>query len=176
MGRPRKSTDPLPPWAQRIKTLRDAKHLSQAALGEMIGVKQQAVGEWERGANYPRATTLTLLAVALGVSPSEIAPHQRAVEEDQTPFMSQHEVDQTFARLLMAFNRRADEMITPPLPDVNKIALFRHFWRAAGGSEDQAPELDRAHQLMDGAIDALALADKSITDRRTAKRDTRKSD
>lgn len=51
-----------------IRTLREQQGLSQAALAQKLGVCQQAVGKWERGASDPKWSLAPQLAVALHCS------------------------------------------------------------------------------------------------------------
>ncbi|WP_312637174.1 helix-turn-helix transcriptional regulator [Oscillibacter sp.] len=49
-----------------IKTIREQKGISQAALADMVQVNQTAVSQWERGTAYPSCDKLPALADALG--------------------------------------------------------------------------------------------------------------
>ncbi len=55
-----------------LKRLREKAGITQAALAGALGVKQQAVGKWERGDGYPRAELLPKLAAALGCEIGEL--------------------------------------------------------------------------------------------------------
>jgi len=55
-----------------IKTLRDGRELTQAALADMIGVSPKAVSKWETGRGLPDISLLSPLAEALGVSLQEL--------------------------------------------------------------------------------------------------------
>lgn len=55
-----------------LKEHRIAAGLTQAALAEVMCVSPQAVGKWESGAAYPRASQLPALAKALGCSIDEL--------------------------------------------------------------------------------------------------------
>lgn len=50
----------------RIKVFREAKGLSQRALGEMVGASQTSISEYEAGRKTPKLTTLVRIADALG--------------------------------------------------------------------------------------------------------------
>src|SRR5215469_2075524 len=52
--------------------LRTSIGLTQAGLAQLLGVSQQALGEWERGSSYPKAEHLKYL-IALGVRASAFA-------------------------------------------------------------------------------------------------------
>ena len=53
---------------ERMQALRKQRGLSQAALGEALGVKQNTISQWENGSRQPDAKTLALLADFFGIS------------------------------------------------------------------------------------------------------------
>lgn len=55
-----------------IRTLREAKGLTQNALAERLGVSDKAVSKWETGKGYPDITLIEPLARLLGVSVAEL--------------------------------------------------------------------------------------------------------
>lgn len=57
---------------QVIREMREAKELSQEALGFACGRHRTYVSLVERGCNSPSLRTLQMLAEALGVRPSEL--------------------------------------------------------------------------------------------------------
>jgi transcriptional regulator with XRE-family HTH domain len=54
---------------ERIKILRQHKHLTQEQLGELAGLNPNYVGQVERGQRIPSVQTIHALAEALGVDP-----------------------------------------------------------------------------------------------------------
>lgn len=54
---------------QRIKTVREQAGITQAALGEKIGVSGVAIMRYEKGTRQPRLEQLDAIADALNVSP-----------------------------------------------------------------------------------------------------------
>ena len=54
--------------AGTISKYRKAKNLSQEALGELVGVTNQAVSKWENGTSSPDISIIPALAEALGIS------------------------------------------------------------------------------------------------------------
>ena len=60
-------------------TLRTTIGLTQASLGDLLGVSRRAVEEWEGGSNYPKVERLKQL-IALGVL-QQVFPAGREVEE-----------------------------------------------------------------------------------------------
>ena len=54
-------------FGQAMLTLRTSIGLTQASLAELVGVSRKAVGRWEAGDTYPKASHLkALLAFAVG--------------------------------------------------------------------------------------------------------------
>lgn len=58
--------------ASRIRTRREALHISQDTLARLVCVTRQSVSLWERGRTAPNARQLTALCKALNVTPSEL--------------------------------------------------------------------------------------------------------
>ena len=55
-----------------IKCLREAKHMTQAELGDKIGVSSKTVSKWETAKGLPDISLLQPLSQALGVSVIEL--------------------------------------------------------------------------------------------------------
>lgn len=55
-----------------VKSLREAKKLTQAELADRLGVSDKAVSKWETGKGFPDSSLLQPLAAALGVSVIEL--------------------------------------------------------------------------------------------------------
>ena len=55
-------------FSQRIKEIRKLRGMTQSALASSLGVTQQAVGKWEKGASAPDPQTVAALSEKLGVS------------------------------------------------------------------------------------------------------------
>ena len=69
-------------FGQRMLRLRSAIGLTQAELGQPLGVSRKAVSRWEAGESYPKAEHLkALLTLALRVS---VYPAGREAEEIRT--------------------------------------------------------------------------------------------
>ena len=58
--------------ASYLQSLRKEKNLTQAELGERLGVSAQSVSNWERGESLPDTALLPELAMIYGVSVDEI--------------------------------------------------------------------------------------------------------
>jgi transcriptional regulator with XRE-family HTH domain len=68
-----------------IYRLRKEKGLSQAELGELVGVSNKAVSKWETYEANPDITLLPLLAQALGVTTDELLTDIKAEKNDPKP-------------------------------------------------------------------------------------------
>lgn len=55
-------------FSERIKKLRLSHHMTQDAVGKLIGVKRYSVYTYEKGLNYPEVRGLMILADYFGVS------------------------------------------------------------------------------------------------------------
>jgi len=55
-------------FAERLRTLRRERGMTQDALSKIIGVGQDAVSIYERGLHYPEVRNLIILADFFGVS------------------------------------------------------------------------------------------------------------
>ena len=55
-------------FAERIKELRCKNGMTQAAVGKLLGIRQDAISTYERGKNYPEVRNLMILADYFGVS------------------------------------------------------------------------------------------------------------
>src|SRR5258708_8728852 len=66
-------------FGQLILSLRSAIGLTQAGLSDHLGISKKAVGEWEAGSSYPKATHLkTLISPAVK---AQVFPVGHEVEE-----------------------------------------------------------------------------------------------
>lgn len=60
--------EPMTGFAERLRTLRKQKDLSQTELGQRAGLHYTHIGRFERGASRPGGDTLKRLADALDVT------------------------------------------------------------------------------------------------------------
>lgn len=63
-----------------IKELRVSHNISQAKLGNLMGVTQQAVARWENGHSEPDSTTLKKMSDLFGVSIDYILDNEKLRE------------------------------------------------------------------------------------------------
>jgi transcriptional regulator with XRE-family HTH domain len=77
---------PIEKMGPRIRRLRKRLGLTQEELGAKVGVKELAVGDWEREKYAPRGDNLVALADELGVPPhyllyGEAGVYREAIEQ-----------------------------------------------------------------------------------------------
>ena len=63
-----------------IKSLREARHLTQAQLAEQLGVSYQAVSAWENGLKTPRVGMLEKLSQIFQVSKEAAQDIQKSLD------------------------------------------------------------------------------------------------
>lgn len=67
----------------RIKSLREKRRISQAVLGEAIGVSYQQVQKYENGATPLTIERLEQIAAALGIDPADILSKKPSEKVDE---------------------------------------------------------------------------------------------
>ena len=65
-----------------IRTLREGRKLTQAELGEKLGVSSKTVSKWETGKGLPDISLLQPLASALGISVIELMNGQQVANQN----------------------------------------------------------------------------------------------
>ena len=65
-----------------IKTLREGKNMTQAELGEKIGISDKTISKWETGKGLPDITLLQPLAEALRISVIELMNGQHIINKN----------------------------------------------------------------------------------------------
>src|SRR5256714_10902043 len=106
-------------FGQAMLTLRTAIGLTQAGLAEFLGVSRKAVGGWESGGSYPKAShlkALLTLAVQEGTFPAD-----REAEEMRAFWKAAHQkvlLDECLLSALLSQHPRPLERMVPPSIDV----------------------------------------------------------
>ena len=67
-----------------IKFLREAKHMTQAELGDKIGVSSKTVSKWETAKGLPDISLLQPLSQALGVSVIELMNGEQITNQNRS--------------------------------------------------------------------------------------------
>src|SRR5947209_17653101 len=106
-------------FGQAMLTLRTALGLTQAGLAEFLGVSRKAVGQWESGGSYPKAShlkALLTLAVQQGTFPAG-----REAAEMRALWKAAHQkvlLDESWLSALLSQHPRPLKRMVPPSIDV----------------------------------------------------------
>ncbi len=104
---------------RRIAALRKDQGMSQAQLGEVLGVTQQQVGHFEVGRRRVPVSTLPALARALGVTVEElIGEEPKAAKRGPAPKLAQ-QLEQ-LAKLPRAQQRFVSQMLDTVLQQASR--------------------------------------------------------
>src|SRR6266702_3013356 len=90
-------------FGELILSLRSAIGLTQAGLSDHLGISKKAVGEWEAGSSYPKATHLKAL-IALAVK-EQVFPVGHEAEEIRALWKAAHQkvlLDETWLSELLS--------------------------------------------------------------------------
>jgi len=90
-------------FGELILNLRSAIGLTQAGLSAQLGISKRAVGEWEAGSSYPKATHLKAL-IALAVK-EQVFPVGHEAEEIRALWKAAHQkvlLDETWLSELLS--------------------------------------------------------------------------
>ncbi|MBC3911531.1 helix-turn-helix domain-containing protein [Undibacterium umbellatum] len=68
-------------FAERLKTLRESRKLTQTRLAELIGANSRAYNRWERGNFIPQLDTLMKIADVLNVTLDELTGRTTTTHE-----------------------------------------------------------------------------------------------
>lgn len=82
----------------RIRKFREDRGLNQKEFGDMIGVSNSRVSNWEQGINRPDADILADICVALNVSPSELLDVR----------LSSDELNDKERKIIMSYRAKTD--------------------------------------------------------------------
>lgn len=109
-----------------IQTLRRELGLTQAQLGERLGVTDKAISRWERGVGFPDISLLEPLAEALGVTVVELMRSEKIEAETITKEDAGQAMAQTIelAELQRRLKRRARLMTWVLVPLVMLVVAF----------------------------------------------------
>jgi len=141
-------------FGQLMLTLRTTIGLTQAGLGERLGVSRRAVAEWEAGLSYPKAERLKQL-IELGMRASAFAAG-REEEEIRALWKAAHQkvlLDDAWLAALLASPRPIPlfPQVSPPVPHAGAepAAFPRIDWAEAldtsrfAGREVEVAELSQ---------------------------------
>ena len=67
--------------AERIRRIREEKGMTQKQVASLMGISQQAYGQYESGAREPKPETLGRISAALGESASDLLKYSFPLDE-----------------------------------------------------------------------------------------------
>ena len=82
----------------RIRKFGEDRGLNQKEFGDMIGVSNSRISNWEQGINRPDADILADICVALNVSPSELLDVR----------LSSDELNDKERKIIMSYRAKTD--------------------------------------------------------------------
>ena len=68
--------------AENIRRIREEKKMTQKSVASLMGISQQAYGQYESGSREPKPETLGRIAAALGTTLAEITRGTNSVPDD----------------------------------------------------------------------------------------------
>lgn len=90
-----------------IRKYRTEKGLSQRELGELVGMTQQQIAQYENGKRKPKLETLDKLAKALGVKPGQLYFDEYIEYEHYTPPESLRDMVEKRKKIALDVDRQA---------------------------------------------------------------------
>jgi len=120
MPRGRPSTTPRSPFGERLAAARQRAGLSQAELGEKLGLSQRAIAHWERRNSSLYPEQIVKLCRVLDVSPEELLGIEGSPRKSGRPSQLQRqiaEIDQ-----LPASDRKTIVQVIQAMLDRNKTS------------------------------------------------------
>ena len=120
---------------EQIGKLRTSRGLSQAELGEAIGLKKSAIGMYERGEREPNQNVIEALADFFNVAPSQIT--DRSTVGEKTKSVVVDGLSEAEIGFLTQFHLLPENTRTFALSSVE--ALLKASLQAPG-TREEAPE------------------------------------
>src|SRR2546421_1666518 len=131
-------------FGRSCATLRKRMHLTQRELGRLLGISEQAIGQWERGVRSPTVKHLKRL-LALGIQRRAFAPSQEQEEAQQ---------------LWLAAGKPADfdafwvqVQLAAPSARSSLVVLKREAPQSEGPRAEHSPPLTSSHFDWGDALD-----------------------
>lgn len=129
---------------EKIRALRKARGLSQAALGQACGVTRAAVQQWEKGVTHPNPDHLQEAAEVLGVSAGQLIG---GGAEIPAPGIDASLLEDTIEAILIA---KGDKPFTPASMAVACVELYALLLQRGEISESNRRDLAK-----DALLDTL---------------------
>ena len=98
---------------QRLKEIREAQGMSQAAVAKHLGISRSSYFNWENGKTKPNQKNLSVLAELFGVA--------------ETYFLSEHEIVEVYLELNEENRQEALRLTKALLEKSRRHLLFRYI-------------------------------------------------
>lgn len=144
--------------AENIRRIREEKKMTQKSVASLMGISQQAYGQYESGSREPKPETLGRIAAALGTTLNEITKETDSVPDDDgamknyiksfvwgqgTQLMTQwdaffkilHEIPHA-SELWCAFDKLNDAGRSIAVERVEELSLIPKYQRPAEPTQD----------------------------------------
>lgn len=142
--------------AERIRQVREEKNMTQKAVAALMGISQQAYGQYESGSRVPKPETLGRIAAALDSTLIDITRDTDVITEENSSsyihdfvngtwnqLISENAVLEKYANmnpelksLLTAFDRLNDDGQTVAVDRVEELAQIPKYQRAQSTPQD----------------------------------------
>lgn len=142
--------------AERIRQVREEKNMTQKAVAALMGISQQAYGQYESGSRVPKPETLGRIAAALDSTLIDITRDTDVITEENSSsyihdfvngtwnqLISENAVLEKYANmnpelksLLTAFDRLNDDGQTVAVDRVEELAQIPKYQRAQSAPQD----------------------------------------
>ena len=142
--------------AERIRQVREEKNMTQKAVAALMGISQQAYGQYESGSRVPKPETLGRIAAALDSTLIDITRDTDAItEENSSSYIHDFvngtwnqlilenavlekyaDTNQELKNLLAAFDRLNDDGQGVAVDRVEELAQIPKYQRTADAPQD----------------------------------------
>jgi len=144
-------------FGERLKKCRKEKHLTQRELGDLIGVKNNSISNWEKDQNVPDGNKILLLIKALDVKPEELVG-----DYDLNTLAELEEEERENPSKLSTEQRAALEYARAISSDVWKGTVVPVVREVAGTFAETVDEVTR--EMIDIMKDLAAEQKKAVLD------------
>lgn len=110
-------------FSENLKRLRTQKGLSQQKLAKLSGVSQTAIYHWEKGIRTPKIGQVRNIAIALGVSISELIDDWSMYSSDEYKF----DFDREASEELEKWAEKYLEGTAPENSWMRELTLLEYF-------------------------------------------------
>lgn len=130
-------------FGKNVKEIRESKGLSQRELGELIGVKQQTIAQYESLIDAPKSVTVNKIANALGVTFRDLTDTHRSIDYEEFAFIAG--LTSTEGKMLNSLNKLNRTGQSKAIEQVELLTKIPEYRK----QENNIPKLNAAHARTD---------------------------